>query len=123
MSDNPYLIDTNILIYALYGSKFINQYVQSSPFISFITEIEILGQINIEQTELETRQKALDFCTIIPFTSLIKKRTILLKQLYRLKLPDAIIAATAIIEGYTLVSADRGLRKIRELSLILLEVS
>ncbi len=123
MNADPYLIDTNILIYALYGSEFINLYVQSSPFISFITEIEILGQINIEQTELETRQKALDFCTIIPFSNIIKKRTILLKQLYRLKLPDAIIAATAIIEGYTLVSADRGLRKIRELSLILLEVS
>jgi len=123
MSDNPYLIDTNILIYALYGSNFINQYVQSSPFISFITEIELLGQINIEQPELETRQQALDFCKIIPLSNIIKKRTILLKQLYRLKLPDAIIAATSIIEGYTLVSADRGLKKIRELSLILLDVS
>lgn len=123
MNGDPYLIDTNILIYALYGSEFINQYVQSCPFISFITEIEILGQINIEQTELETRQKALDFCTIIPFSNIIKKRTILLKQMYRLKLPDAIIAATAIIEGYSLVSADRGLKKISELSLILLEVS
>ena len=123
MSDNTYLIDTNILIYALYGSEFINQYVQQSPFISFITEIEILGQINIETAELQTRQSALDYCTIIPFSNIIKKRTILLKQLYKLKLPDAIIAATAIIEGYTLVSADRGLRKIRELSLILLDVS
>ena len=122
MNDNPYMIDTNILIYALYGSEFIKQYVPSSPFISFVTEIEILGQINIEDAELQTRQLALDYCTIIPFSNLIKKRTILLKQLYQIKLPDAIIAATAIIEGYTLISADRGFKKINELSLILLKV-
>ncbi len=116
------MIDTNILIYALYGSEFIKQYVLSSPFISFVTEIEILGQTNIEDAELQTRQLALDYCTIIPFSNLIKKRTILLKQLYQIKLPDAIIAATAIIEGYTLISADRGFKKINELSLILLKV-
>jgi len=122
MNDNPNLIDTNILIYALYGSEFIKRYLLSSPFISFVTEIEILGQTNIEDAELHTRQLALDYCTIIPFSNLIKKRTILLKQLYQIKLPDAIIAATAIIEGYTLISADRGFKKINELSLILLKV-
>jgi predicted nucleic acid-binding protein len=34
-------------------------------------------------------------------------------------LPDAIIAATALMEGYTLVTADKGFKKFSSLQLIL----
>jgi len=55
-------------------------------------------------------------------TNPIKQETIRIRQLYKIKLPDAIIAATAIVEGLTLVTADKGFKKIENLSLILLDV-
>jgi len=37
-------------------------------------------------------------------------------------LPDAVIAATAIEEGITLVTADKAFKNIKELSLILIDI-
>ena len=65
---------------------------------------------------------AIEFCSIIPFTNKIKARAILIKRQIKIPLPDAIIGATAIEEGLTLVTADKGFRRIKELQLILIEV-
>ncbi|MDA3939441.1 MAG: PIN domain-containing protein [Spirochaetia bacterium] len=40
------------------------------------------------------------------------------RKRYRLKLPDSIIVATAIIENAVLVTADQKLNKIKELKII-----
>jgi predicted nucleic acid-binding protein len=45
-----------------------------------------------------------------------------LKKKYSIKLPDAIIAATAIWYKIPLITADKGFEKIEELELILLEI-
>lgn len=37
-------------------------------------------------------------------------------------MPDALIAATAIEGGFTLVTADKGFKRIKDLSLILVEI-
>jgi len=52
-------------------------------------------------------------------TNTIKVEAIRLKQESKVKLPDAIIAATAAVEGYTLVTADKGFKKFTSLQLIL----
>ena len=51
----------------------------------------------------------------------MKEQTILLRKKYGIKLPDAIIAATAIKNRVPLLTADKGFRQIAELDLILLE--
>jgi predicted nucleic acid-binding protein len=51
----------------------------------------------------------------------IKKIAIDLKQKYKLKLPDAIIAATAIHLELPFISSDADFKPIKELDLILLE--
>jgi predicted nucleic acid-binding protein len=38
------------------------------------------------------------------------------------KFPDAVIAATAITEGFTLVTADTGFKRFKELSLELIAI-
>jgi len=45
-----------------------------------------------------------------------------LKRTIKLAVPDALIAATAIEGGFTLVTADKGFKRIKDLSLILIEV-
>ncbi|MDR2841398.1 MAG: PIN domain-containing protein [Paludibacter sp.] len=61
-------------------------------------------------------------CYIIDINYHIKKTAIQIRQNYRVKLPDAIIAATAIQYNLTLVTADKGFSKIAELDLLLLDL-
>ncbi len=122
MSGNNLLLDTNIIIYALKGLANVKPYFDIEPFISVITEMEILGVKEITDDEINIRETAIEFCSIIPFTNKIKSKAILIKRQIKIPLPDAIIAATAIQEGLTLVTADKGFKRINELQLILIEV-
>ena len=122
MNGNNYLIDSNIIIYVLKGLANVRPYFESEPFISVITEMEILGMKEITEAEIKKREAAIEFCSILPFTISIKNRAILLKRQINIPLPDAIIAATAIEEGLTLVTADKGFKRIKDLQLILIEV-
>jgi predicted nucleic acid-binding protein len=119
MSGNNYLLDTNILVYALKGIPAVVPYFEENCFVSVITEIEIVGVTDLSRKELSVRQTAVDYCTVIPLTTAIKNEAIRLKQQFKIKLPDAVIAATALIEEYTLITADKGFKKISSLQLIL----
>ncbi len=122
VSGNNLLLDTNIIIYALKGLANVKPYFDIEPFISVITEMEILGIKDMSDEEIKIREIAIDFCSIISFTNKIKSKAILIKRQIKIPLPDAIIAATAIQEGFTLVTADKGFKRITELQLILIEV-
>jgi predicted nucleic acid-binding protein len=119
MSGNNYLLDTNILVYALKGISSVVPYFEENCFVSVVTEIEIIGVEGLSRKELSVRQSAVDYCTIIPLTTVIKNEAIRLKQQFKIKLPDAVIAATALVEGYTLITADKGFKKFTSLQLIL----
>ena len=122
MSGNNFLVDTNIIIYALKGYDFVQPYFQYDTFISVITEIEVLSSENKNNDEGKIKQTIIDYCTVVLLTNTIKQETIRLRQQYKIKLPDAIIAATAIVEGFTLVTADKGFKNIEGLSMILIEI-
>ncbi len=122
MNGNSYLLDTNILLYALKGLADVRLYFDIPPTISVVTEIEILGVKEIKKTEIEIRETIVEYCQVIPITTSIKKKTIELKREIKLAVPDALIAATAIEGGFTLVTADKGFKRIKDLSLILVEI-
>lgn len=111
MSGNSLLLDTNIIIYALKGLDGVRPYFDSKPYISGVTGIEVLGVKDINDKEIAIREAAIEFCTIMPLTNRIKQRTIAIKKKVKIPIPDAIIAATAIEEGFTLVTADHGFKK------------
>ncbi|MEN9547628.1 MAG: hypothetical protein RIR12_219 [Bacteroidota bacterium] len=69
---------------------------------------------------MEVRKAAIDYLTVVPFTQKIKETTIALKQKHKAKLPDPIIAASAIVEGLALVTADKAFKRFDDLSLILI---
>ncbi len=119
MNGNSYLLDTNILVYALKGLPSVEPYFENDCYLSVITEIEILGVTGLSRRELTIRESAINFCTVLPLTNSIKNEAIRLKQRFKVKLPDAIIAATVLIEGYTLVTADKDFKKFALPSLIL----
>jgi predicted nucleic acid-binding protein len=58
---------------------------------------------------------------VIEMNAEIKNKAIQIKQKYKLKLPDAIIASTAILYNLPFISADSDFKNIKELNLIFLE--
>lgn len=114
------LIDTNIVLYTLKGNPVIEPYLELDFAISEISIIELLGVKNIDEPSLKIRKKFVDSIYNYPFNTEIKELTILLKQSYTLKIPDAIIAATAMHYKQTLLTADKDFKKIREINSIII---
>jgi len=116
------IIDTNIVIYAIKGLKLVEPYLEYDFAISEITTIELLGVKNIDPEILLGRKKYLGSITNFSLTPEIREITIRLKQKYTLKIPDAIIAATALYYDVTLLTADKDFDKLKELTSIIVSI-
>lgn len=123
MSGNSLLIDTNIALYLLNGDTTIAELLDGRDvYISFITELELLGFQDIKKEERSIIEDFLSNCIIIDLNQSIKETTIDLKQSYKLKLPDAIIAATSKYMNLPSISADKGFERISDLQFIKYEI-
>jgi predicted nucleic acid-binding protein len=104
-----YLIDTNIIIYYFNGltdDESIHTILANSFKISIITKIEFLGWAQFA-TDPESHTKAREFisyATVLNLTEAIAEQAIILRQQFKAKTPDAIIAATALVNGLTVVT-------------------
>jgi len=102
-----FLIDTNIVIATLgnklssAGAAFIKTI---PPNVSVITQIELLGWHGVSASDLLPLTDFINKATIFPLDPPTVQQTIILRQYHKIKTPDAIIAATALIQGLTLVS-------------------
>jgi len=104
-----YLIDTNIIIYYFNGltdDEAIHAILADSFRISIITKIEFLGWGQFA-ADLELHTKAREFishATVFDLKEAITEQAILLRQKFKTKTPDAIIGATALVNGLTVVT-------------------
>ncbi len=97
MSGNKILLDTNIALYLFKGDEDLGNILQDTEaYVSFINELELLGHKAITPQEENWIALFLEECTVLDFNQGIKDITIKLRRKYSLKLPDAIVAATAI---------------------------
>ena len=123
MSGNKLFIDTNILIYFLKGDQEVIEMISDKdPVISFITELELLAFPEDSHDSESTVKGLLKNCSIIDITKEIKKATIVFRKKSPLKLPDAIIAATAQFMELPLVTADKQFKAIKDLDVIFYEL-
>jgi hypothetical protein len=103
------LIDTNIVIYYFSGltdDESIHALLADSFNISIITKIEFLGwsQFAVDP-QLHDKAKAfISNATIFGLTDEIAAKTITLRQQFKTKTPDAIIAATALVHGLVIAT-------------------
>ncbi|SFU08186.1 hypothetical protein SAMN04489724_3782 [Algoriphagus locisalis] len=122
MNGNNLLLDTNIILYLLSGDPIVADFLsKKTVFVSFITELELLGYDGLTPEGLKIVENLLDDTTIIDLNSSIKKHVVKLRKSYRIKLPDAIIAATAFYLNIPLMTADKHLSKVKELNILLYE--
>ncbi len=104
-----YLFDSNILIYHLNGrlnergTHLLAEGLAGAGAYSIISKIELLG---FNQSESDDRQVRLLLSSLQEFelTSTIAEQTIKIRKTRKLKLPDAAIAATAIVNDLTIIT-------------------
>jgi len=120
MSGNRYLIDTNIAVYLFAGDERVADLLEGNQIIvSFITELELLSFKNFNSVERTVIQEFLADVVIIDINKTIKEFTISLRVKNKLKLPDAIIAATAQFMKVPLITADRHFEAIEDPQILL----
>jgi predicted nucleic acid-binding protein len=120
MNGNSIVLDTNIILYLLNGDKELAIILNGMQlFISVITEIELLGYNGFSSEDKIKIKDFLSVCSIFTLNSEIKDICINIKQNGKVKLPDAVIAATALFLQLPIITADIGFAKIENLDLIL----
>ena len=123
MSGTKLLVDTNVFIRLFEGDAGVAEYLQGKHlFVSIITEMELLGFHGISETDKQFYRTVLDDCSLLELSQQIKEITISLKQQPEIRLPDAIIAATANYLGIPLLTFDKGFSKLSEIDVLLLSV-
>ena len=106
-----YLLDTNVIINYLNASlplasmDFLNAIVDNEPMISIVTKIETLGFNFISLDEQNTMETFINGTATLDLNNDIVNKTIDIRKSKKIKLPDAIIAATAL--GYDLILISR----------------
>lgn len=117
------LCDTNPIIYLLDGNAEVANFLdEKQVWLSVITELELFGKKGLSKYEIKEINALIDSCFIAELTPQIKQIVKELIQKYPVKLPDAIIAATALYLDLPLLTADTGFQKIQALKLVLLEI-
>lgn len=108
------LLDTNTVIYYTKNDlpqnavEFLDIQISKGVLLSVIFEIELLGwQFPSVQTET-IMQTFINDCMVAKLSRAIVLKTIEIRKLRKIKLPDAIIAATALVHDLTLISRNDG---------------
>lgn len=118
MSGVKYLLDTNYILGLLKSTPEVLSEVTRRAILtvecgySAITRMELLGFPGITTAEELLIQERLAQLTYWPLTSTIEDVAIAVRRTRKVKLPDAIIAATAIHLQLELLTLDVGLRSV-----------
>lgn len=105
-----YLLDTNVVINYLDASlpkpsmQFVSGIVDDKSCISVITKIEALGFNFQSASEQNTIETFISGSNVLDIDKEIVDKTIEIRKSIKITLPDAIIAATALVYDFTLLS-------------------
>ena len=92
--------------------------IDQGPVVSVVTQIEVLGYKVIPEDELILNE-FINVAQIIGLSEDIVRHKIELRRAYKIKTPDAIIAATSQVLNLTLISRNtKDFDKIKDLKII-----
>jgi len=109
MGQPQYLIDSNIVIDYLSnklpvdGMYFMHSIIDAVPNVSVVTKIEVLS-FNAPEEHYKTLSSFINNAAILSLTNPVLEASIEIRKKHRNKLPDAIIAATAIANELVLLT-------------------
>jgi len=105
-----YLLDSNIIIYLLNGtlsaedSPSVSKAMNSPANLSVITKIEILGWPALTGSRKEKMTTFIEDSNLHGLSEEVVEKSIELRRKTKIKLPDAIIAATALVYGHIILT-------------------
>ena len=113
------VLDTNVVLYILGDQLNPRNLPDADLIVSVITELELLSYPKLSLSGEKTIRKFLSNIEIATLSEDIKRNTIALRKSYRLKLPDAIICATALATSAPLITSDKRLSKVVEITVLM----
>ncbi|SMO45089.1 type II toxin-antitoxin system VapC family toxin [Gracilimonas mengyeensis] len=124
MGESGFLIDSNAVIDYLgnnlpnYGMNFMNEVIDQIPNLSVITKIEVLGY-NAPPKHYSILSEFMNDSNILELSEEVVNHCIEIRKTYSIKLPDAIIAATALTHDLSLITRNmQDFEKIPELNIL-----
>ncbi|MDB9514362.1 type II toxin-antitoxin system VapC family toxin [Kamptonema animale CS-326] len=123
MSGNRYVLDTNAIVALLQGNLQLIELLKDAEWlgVSVISQIEFLVFPGLTQGDRQIFEQFLqrvEVLGLVAMDTVLIEKIIEIRQQYRLKLPDAVIAAMAIQNSASLVTADREFAKVTILTVI-----
>jgi len=120
------LLDTNAIISLFKENISVVSEVDIADevFISIINELEFKSFLNLsshDNTLFDDFASMVNVLDLQASNIVLKNKIIEIRNKYRLKLPDAIIAASAIVHDALLVTADKDFKKVKGLQLKIIE--
>jgi toxin FitB len=102
------LLDSNIIIYAAEPDQVIlRQFIrENNPAVSLVSYVETLGFHRLSPEDRQFLEEFFAASDVLPITQEIADQAVLLRQQRRMSLGDALIAGTALVYGFTLVTHD-----------------
>lgn len=108
---NKFLVDTNILI-ALLSNSLKDDIPDGEYYYSTISRIELLSLANASEQDLTMIDEFLLTLNGVDLSAAIQTTAASLRRTHKIKLPDAVIVATAIAYDCTLLTNDMALHKL-----------
>jgi predicted nucleic acid-binding protein len=119
-----YLIDSNVIIGYLDNKlpkrsmELMDIIMDDIPTVSIITKIEIL-RFNTPDDSYKILQNFIDDCVVLELNNLIVDKTIEIGKGNKIKLPDAVIAATALVNDLAIITRNiSDFKNIKDLELL-----
>lgn len=86
--------------------------LNQTPIVSVITEIEALLWISPDKAKEQIVKDFIQDATVLALTPAIVSQCISIRRSRKIKTPDAIIAATAIVHNLTRITSDSDFKNI-----------
>ena len=111
MNGKRYLLDTNAVIQLLAGNPSLRKMVEDADFlaISVISKLEFLSYPDLTEDEKSAFYELLEDLTVFDLTAsdaALIQETVAMRIDCGLKLPDAVIAATALVNDCEVITND-----------------
>ena len=106
-----HILDTNAGIYIV-DNRLATPLPPGSFGISVVTEIELLSKPGMTAGEMATARAFLSKLGLVDLSPSIREEAARMRRDERLRLPDAMIVATALVEGAVLVTNDLALHRV-----------
>lgn len=123
MSGNRFLLDTNAITAILQGNQSIVDQLKEAEWvgISIVSQLEFLANPALNEADKVLFDSFLKRVHVLDLTQENTELIVIILQIrlkYKVKLPDAIIAGTALYLSAKLISSDGGFDNIKKLKVL-----